>query len=170
MRLVRRRLALVALPAIVLIAGCAVPPRAAVQNDVKNDHWQGRLSLRLEADDPSASARFFSAAFDLKGDVRQGELLLLTPLGTRLATIGWDDQQAWLRTGAERRQFASLAHLTQEVLGAELPLAAVLGWLSGHALLQPGWQADLSQQPQGRILARRMDPLPAVELRLLLDP
>jgi outer membrane lipoprotein LolB len=33
-----------------------------------------------------------------------------------------------------------------------------------------GWHADLSQLPEGRLLARRTNPGPAAELRLILEP
>jgi outer membrane lipoprotein LolB len=33
----------------------------------------------------------------------------------------------------------------------------------------PGWQADLSGLPDGRLFAQRLMPLPTAELRLVLD-
>ena len=60
--------------------------------------------------------------------------------------------------------------LAQQATGTELPVAALFDWLRGTATAAPGWDADLSQLPEGRLLARRMaDSAPAVELRILLE-
>jgi outer membrane lipoprotein LolB len=49
-------------------------------------------------------------------------------------------------------------------------VAALFGWLRGDNPASAGWTADLSQQSQGRITARRESPLPTAELRLLFLP
>ena len=42
--------------------------------------------------------------------------------------------------------------------------------MRGEALSVPGWQTDLSQHAEGRLTARRADPLPTAELRLIIEP
>jgi outer membrane lipoprotein LolB len=112
----------------------------------------------------------FSAAFELSGNAQAGALTLFTPLGTTAAALSWTPQASTLRSNTETRQFDSLGALMQQTLGAELPVAALFAWLAGDAVAVAGWQADLSQRGNGRIGARRDAPLPAAELRLVLEP
>lgn len=112
----------------------------------------------------------FSATFELSGNAQTGALTLFTPLGTTAAALTWSPQASTLRSNAETRQFDSLGTLMQQTLGAELPVAALFAWLAGEAVAVAGWQADLSQRSSGRIGARRDTPLPAAELRLVLEP
>ncbi len=72
------------------------------------------------------------------------------------------------RDKCERRD--GLDELTTEISGTALPVAALFGWLRGESTGTDGWTVDLSQQPQGRITARRITPLPSAELRLLFAP
>ena len=122
--------------------------------------------MRVESDPPQS----FSAGFELSGDATEGVLTLYTPLGTTLAALSWNASGSTLQRGAERSQYSSLPELMRQTLGAELPVPALFGWLAGRPGDAPGWQADLSQRPQGRIRARRHDPAPAAELRLQLEP
>jgi outer membrane lipoprotein LolB len=125
----------------------------------------GRLSLSVRTD----PVQTFSAAFDLRGQASQGELLLTSPLGTTLARARWSAGGAELDAGTQRQRFASMDLLLTEVLGTALPLEALFDWLAGRNTAASGWEADLSQHAQGRLLARRLHPLPAVDLRLLLE-
>ena len=68
------------------------------------------------------------------------------------------------------RDLASLQALLEAATGARLPVDALFGWLAGADARAAGWQVDLSRRADGRILARRPAPAPAVELRILLEP
>ncbi len=151
--------------AIVLIAGCATPKRAASTLDA-DSHWQGRIAIKVLSTPPQA----FSSDFELDGRAEAGTLALLSPLGTTVAQMAWAPGMAELRHAGEVRHFDSLATLAQQATGTELPVAALFDWLRGTATPAPGWDADLSQLPQGRLQARRSaDQAPAVELRILLE-
>lgn len=145
-----------------LLAGCATPPPAAAPAQ-----WSGRLALTLATDPP----QHWSAGFELNGTPARGELRLHSPLGQTVATIRWDGPGAWLDRGdGAPRRYDSLAALTSDLTGAPLPVAALFAWLGGTAQEAPGWHVDLTDQPQGRLRARRSDPPPAADLRLLWQP
>ena len=150
--------------AIFLIAGCAYPTRATVQNGTKNA-WQGRLALRVDSDPPQS----FAAAFELTGAAGAGELVLFTPIGTTLAILTWSPQSALLRSNGEVRSFDSLDALALQATGATIPIARLFDWMAGVATPTDGWQADVTQLANGRITARRTAPLPSAELKLVLD-
>jgi outer membrane lipoprotein LolB len=82
----------------------------------------------------------------------------------------------WSATGAEMRQGdritrrASLDELTAELGGAAVPVSALFGWLRGEQPQVQGWEADLSHHADGRITARRTQPLPLAELRVVFEP
>jgi outer membrane lipoprotein LolB len=139
----------------------------------------GRLSLRVEAE-AGRSAQSLSAGFELQGDGGQGELRLLSPLGTQLASARWAPGLAELRTPEGVARFESLDELSQRALGERLPLAALPDWLAGRpwpgapylaqadGFEQLGWQVGLARLAEGAIDARREAP-PAVSLRVRLD-
>ena len=163
--------------AILLIAGCAYPTRARGQNDSEIASWRGRLALRVAPEAPLAQgesgaqpqAQSFSASFELTGNAQAGELLLFSPLGTTLAELNWTAQTAILRANGEARPFNSLAELLKQATGTEIPVASLFAWLAGENPATLGWLADMSQHSLGRVVARRSDPLPAVELRLVIE-
>lgn len=157
----RRRAVALALVAGVLLAGCATPPAPAPAA------WSGRLALTLATEPPQR----WSASFELDGTPAQGVLRLYTPLGQTVATIRWDGAGAWLDRGAAPpRRYDSLETLTADLTGAPLPVAALFAWLGGTAQDVPGWEVDLTEQPQGRLRGRRAAPPPAADLRLLWQP
>ena len=78
-------------------------------------------------------------------------------------------QTASLRANGETRSFNSLAELLKQATGTEIPVASLFAWLAGENLATPGWLADVSQHSLGRVVARRSDPLPVVELRLVIE-
>jgi outer membrane lipoprotein LolB len=140
----------------------------------------GRLALRVDAS-VERPAQNVSAGFELAGDGRQGELKLLSPLGTQLAAARWAPGLALLTTSNGERRFDTLDRLAREALGEALPLAAWPDWLAGrpwreapHSPLpdgfeQLGWRISTSALADGQLLARR-DAAPAVTLRVRLDP
>jgi outer membrane lipoprotein LolB len=147
------------------LVGCAQPSLRAP--DPSRGYWRGRLALRVDA--PSEPTSFF-ANFELSGAADTGELLLSSPIGTTLAQLRWSPQSALLRNNGQTRAFDSLDALAIEATGTAIPIAALFEWLQGRAAPADGWQADLTQLPAGRLLARRAQPAPAAELRLILEP
>jgi outer membrane lipoprotein LolB len=158
-----------------LFAGCVTAPPSRADLP-----WtQGRLLVKVDAS-PSRAASTASTAFELRGDSTRGDLRLLSPLGTSLASASWSPGHVQLATPGSQRQFVSLDALSQEVLGESLPLAALPDWLRGRpwpqaahentaeGFEQLGWQVQTTGRTQGWIEARRSSP-PAVWLRVKLD-
>ncbi len=150
----------VLLAAAALCGGCASRPPSKPASG-----WVGRLSLQIRSEPPQS----FSAAFELEGNAQQGQLLLNTPLGSALAQARWTPSQAVWVGGGDTRRYANIEELLLAVTGAALPLGALFDWLEGRPTPVSGWQSDLTQLDQGRLQARRSEPAPAVDLRILLD-
>lgn len=168
-RIATRRLAALALAA--LVAACApLPPAEAPPASTAvrtRTFWQGRLALQVASEPPQS----YAAGFALSGDAQTGTLNLTSPLGNTLAVMQWQPGQAWLEQGGQRQTYDSLEALAAHATGAAaLPLAALFGWLQGQTRHVPGWQADLDRVAQGRLTARRLQPLPTAELRLVFEP
>lgn len=163
MSLTSRRLLWVPLMAMLNMAGCASVPRPDTPGDAAPPAWQGRLALKVD-DQPSLS---FSSGFELKGSAPSGELSLLSPLGSTLAHLRWLPGKASLHTPTGVQDFASLDQLMEQLTGTAVPVAALFDWLEGTPTPVNGWQIDLSQQAQGRLLARRATP--PTELRVILE-
>ncbi|QTD46631.1 lipoprotein insertase outer membrane protein LolB [Ottowia testudinis] len=148
------------------IAGCANQSSAGGSFGSDTNHWSGRLGLTLESEPPQS----FSASFALSGNPQAGELTLTSPIGSTLAVMQWQPGRAVLRQGEQTaRHYESIDALAQYATGTPLPVGALFGWLRGETQSVPGWQADLSQLATGRLNARRLMPLPAAELRVVLD-
>ncbi|MBK6005065.1 outer membrane lipoprotein LolB [Ramlibacter ginsenosidimutans] len=145
-----------------LLAACATPPTVAPAGV---QQWNGRLALNVEGE----ASRSFSAGFELKGAPEQGELTLFNPLGGTLAVLDWAPGTATLRAEGKTRAFGSLDELAQQATGAPLPVASLFDWLQGKATAVAGWQADVSQVREGRLHARRTDPPPLADLRLVFE-
>ena len=150
---------------MLLIAGCATPAAPAASFDPERNEWSGRLGLTVAAEPPQS----FSASFHLSGSAEAGELTLTSPLGNILAAMQWQPGEALLRQGEQTRRYESLDTLAQEATGTPLPVRALFGWLRGQPQSVPGWRADLSRLPEGRLSAQRLMPLPTAELRVVLD-
>lgn len=146
-----------------MLSACATPQRVALPGE---ELWSGRLAMTVQSNPPQS----FSAGFDLRGTPAAGELQLTTPLGTSLATVLWSPGSAELRQGGQITRRGSLDELTTELSGTPVPVTALFGWLRGQAGDVPGWQADLARHTEGRITARRFAPLPAAELRVVVQP
>jgi outer membrane lipoprotein LolB len=155
------------------LAGCASRPKPA------GDWISGRLALRVEAS-AARQAQNVSAGFELRGDDREGELKLLSPLGTQLAAARWAPGLAALATPEGETRFDSLDALSLQALGEPLPLAALPDWLAGRpwrgaahrprddGFEQLGWIVATSALAEGQLIARRAA-APAVTLRVRLD-
>ena len=146
------------------LAGCATPPRPATP-DVAASTWSGRLSLTVDQEPPQS----FFASFLLKGTPRQGTLDLYSPLGSTVAQVRWSPTEAIAQQGKMAREYPSLDDLIIDLTGANVPVPALFDWLAGRNTSVPGWQPDLSRQPEGRISARRLQPLPTARLQIVLD-
>jgi len=158
-----RRACALALVAAILGTGCATaPPPGALESQ---GPWSGRLALRLQGTPPQS----FTAGFELKGRADTGELALLTPLGNTAAQLTWAPGKATLRSGSDVQDFDSLDALAAHATGTPIPIAALFDWLAGVPTQAAGWSADLSELPAGRLQARRLDPQPAADLRVVLD-
>lgn len=144
-------------------AGCSLlrprPPAAEAPL------WQGRLALQIRSDPPES----LSASFELSGQAASGELLLFSPLGTRLATLQWQPGRASLSASQGTQIYASLDDLATAHQAGVLPIAALFDWLKGQDRAVAGWQVDLSRLAEGRLQAQRISPLPAAQLRIVLD-
>ncbi len=151
-----------------MLAGCATPNRATKPlsaEQASSAEWQGRISVQVQGDNPSS----MSASFLLRGDAKNGELDLYSPLGTTLGALQWTPQRVQLSDGGKHQYFTSLAELTEKTTGAALPVEAIFGWLQGRDMQATGWLADLSDVSQGSLSARRTNPAPEVTLRIKLD-
>lgn len=151
----------VMLSACLALTGCATPSAPLLAS---TDSWTGRLALQIEGHE----AQSFSAAFELRGNSRLGELVLLSPLGNQLAQLTWRDGHAELISAQGSRTSPSLDALLADTVGTPLPVAAIFEWLQGQQASAPGWDADLSAAAQGKIFARRHSPHPAANLRIAL--
>jgi outer membrane lipoprotein LolB len=157
--------------AILFIAGCASIQRDTGRKAPEIDRWHGRLAVRVQAD-PAAGlpqGQSFSAQFELHGNPQQGDLTFYTPLGSTAAAIHWLPGRAELQARGETREFGDLNQLISNMVGTDIPVDALFLWLDGRAQDADGWQVDLSEKSQGKILARRLSPAPPAELRVLLD-
>jgi outer membrane lipoprotein LolB len=144
------------------LTGCATPRPQPADTTA---FWSGRLALQLQSTPPQN----WSASFELQGSAEQGQLVLLSPIGTTLARLSWTPQSALLEQGQDKTASNSLQSLSQRLTGTDLPIAALFEWLAGNAADAPGWQVDLSAHSQGRLTARRNTPAPETVLRILLD-
>ena len=161
---VRRGCAVGAMGVALLLAGCATPAPTTPADGAL--FWTGRLALTVDSDPPQS----FSAGFDLRGTPQAGELQLNSPLGNALATVRWTPDGAELLQGDQITRRTTLDALTTDFGGQALPVTALFAWLRGHDAGASGWQADLTRQANGRINARRLQPLPTAELRIVFQP
>ena len=165
--------------ALLLSSGCTTlsPLPAAATGETIS----GRLAVRVDAAG-NEPARSFSAAFDLRGDARDGVLGLSTPIGSVLAQARWSPAAVTLATPQGTRDFPDLEQLTREVLGQSVPVEAWFDWLRGRPwpaapsvplgdgrFAQLGWTVDLGGLAAGRVSARREQPVPTVSVRIQLD-
>jgi outer membrane lipoprotein LolB len=161
---------------IISIAGCAVnmpasSPKASENTLLKpRESYSGRLSLVIEpAAGSSDQQQSFSGSFELRGNTDIGELDLLTPLGQIVMQLRWRPDMAVILRGSERQVFSNADELIQRATGASLSLAQLFAWLEGKEIqAAKDWQVDLSSHANGRIIARRSLPTPAV-LRIALE-
>lgn len=164
------------------MGGCATsvrpdsPPSLIASNEVSRAtsvsepriELQGQLSIKLEAFGEQAASGI-SLGFFFTGNDKQGQLDIMTLMGSQVAQVGWTPQQAWLVDDKGRRPYASLDQLSQETLGEALPLRALVHWMAGHPdpslpsqteaepsrFTQEGWSVDATELPRKRLQAHR---------------
>lgn len=156
-------------------AGCATRPAP----DTDRPWTSGRITLNVEAT-PERAAQRVSVDFDLRGDALRGELQLSSTVGTRLASLAWTRDEAWLDSGAGPVRYRDLDELARAALGEPLPLQALPDWVAGRpwpgagsepakdGFEQLGWRVTLAGLQHGRIEARR-DAAPRVHVLLRLQ-
>ena len=152
------------LSVLLLLAACASQPVLQKPLVEADTHWQGRLSVKVF----SKPVQAFTANFELLGRADQGELVLISPLGTTLAHMQWTPDSASLVADGKQQRFDSVQELARATTGTDLPVASLFAWLKGRADEALGWQADLSQLPDGRIMAHHPEAVQA-ELKIILD-
>lgn len=157
----RQGLHLMGMAALSLV-GCATSRPGAEKPAA---YWSGRLALQLQSTPPQN----WNASFELQGSAQEGQMALLSPLGTTLAKLSWSPQSAWLEQGADKTESSNLQILSQKLTGTELPIHAIFEWLQGRETSTRGWVVDLSALYEGRLSARRIAPAPEALLRILLD-
>ncbi len=122
------------------------------------------------AADGAEPARSVSAGFELGGDARDGRLDLSTALGTMLARARWSPGSVVLTTPRGETAYPDLAALTRELVGEELPVAALFDWLrgrpwpaapsvaldggQGRGFAQLGWNVGLARYAEGVVSPR----------------
>ncbi len=148
--------------ALLSLTGCATPRSPAADPSA---FWSGRLALQLQTTPPQN----WSASFELQGSAEQGQMVLLSPIGTTLARLSWTSHAALLEQGQDKTESSNLQSLSQRLTGTDLPIGALFEWLAGKTAQAAGWQADLSAHAQGRLTARRQAPAPEAILRIVLD-
>jgi outer membrane lipoprotein LolB len=152
------------------LVGCAAPPKPVSTSEAPA--WSGRLSIKVDATDTTA-AQQTSAGFTLTGSAAEGQLSLFTPLGGKAAEVTWGAGFATITDGKIGRRFPDLETALESVTGAIIPVKNLFDWLQGKQdkdlEASMGWEADLARLGEGRIVAIRLQPLPRIELRVVLE-
>lgn len=166
-RHLRRQLVMAGAMSALGLLGCASGRRILPDDGTPRPahFWSGRLALKVEGDAPQS----WSASFELLGTPEQGSLDLFSPLGSTVAHLEWSADQALWQARGETRRYTTLDQLAADATGTPVPIAALFHWLQGQQPTLPGWQADLSQLDNGRLTARREQPQPSLELRIVLE-
>lgn len=148
-----------------MLSACATGVKQKVAPEQTTKEWSGRLSLQVQSNPPQQ----LNASFALQGDAQKGQLDVLSPFGTTLASLQWTPQEAVLQQGDQQQRFASITILTERLTGTQLPMTELFDWLNGQPTSAAGWQTDVSQLSSGWLLATRTSPAPTVLLKIKLD-
>jgi outer membrane lipoprotein LolB len=158
------RLLMISLVAL-LASACSLIPPASTPPTPAPDLWEGRLSLRVDTTPPTVT----QADVSLQGSAERGLLTLYGPLGTTYGELRWGPGVAIWKQGNEERRFASLDKLLQQTLGTSLPVPTLFAWINGESVTLEGWDlVSLPAADQPLLVAKRLTPAPAVDLRLRL--
>ena len=74
------------------------------------------------------------------------------------------------RPQIQEEAVVQLADLIQRSIGTDLPIEAVFAWLRNETVEVPGWQVESKPSQGGPLVARRYEPWPRLELRMVLQP
>lgn len=148
--------------AALALTACSLPRQTY---SPKAGLWRGRIALQTEDEPPQSHV----ANFELRGSAEAGSLDVFSPLGSVLARLRWDAQQATLDDGKNTYASDTLDELAARIFGSPIPVQALFAWLDGNAQQEPGWLVDLSRFGEGRISAVRQQPLPRATLRVILQ-
>lgn len=155
---------------LLCLTACSSPLKPISTLDVPA--WSGRLSIKIDATE-TALVQQTSAGFTLAGSAATGKLDLFTPLGGKAAELVWGIGFATLSDGKTNQNFPSIEAALESITGAKIPVANLFDWLKGKqdkALESSmGWEADLTRLADGHIFATRLQPLPRIELRVVLE-
>lgn len=155
------------LAAACVLAGCAGMVGAPTPQAAAPAHWQGRMAIKVF----SVPVKTFAADFVLSGNPEQGELTLMSPLGNTLAQLQWAAGAARLKTvGTDQpAHFESLDSLVLQTTGTTLPVTALFAWLQGGQATATGWEVELENIANGRLIARQLAQEPQAELKIFLE-
>lgn len=146
----------------------AAPSTSPISMPPAPTAWSGRMSLSIQKD--FSQQTHIHIAFDLEGNAQAGQLQVEGPFGTAAILLQWRAGQAVLSQGEKSYRFPSLADLIQRSIGTDLPIEAVFAWLRNEAVEVPGWQVESRPHQGGPLVARRYEPWPRLELRVVLQP
>jgi len=141
----------------------ATPSRARPRIDL-----QGQMSIKLSAFGEQA-AQGLSLGFFFAGNTDAGQLDLMTLMGSQVAQVNWQADEAWLTNDKGRRRYNNLDELSQAALGEVLPLRQLIHWLQGQpepeqpsqpgpqadTFIQQGWLIDAHELAEKKLHARR---------------
>lgn len=152
--------------ASLLLASCATPTGSLSPMPGAIPSYTGRISLVIH----SEAAQSLSGSYELRGDLLHGELALSTPLGQTALQLHWGYGYARLSTPQGARDYPSVAALVEASTGIAIPVETLFAWLRGEQAQLSGWQVDLTRQSEGRIHVQRRESIPAIDLRIMLEP
>lgn len=145
---------------------------------------QGQLSVKLEAFG-NQPARGLSLGFFFNGRASDGQMDLMTLMGSQVAQLKWSAGHAELTDSQGTHHYPSLAALSEAALGEALPLDTLVHWMQGRAdpalpvqignepdtFAQLGWLIDTRQLDEKKLSATR-SPSPALRgarIKVYLD-
>jgi outer membrane biogenesis lipoprotein LolB len=145
---------------------------------------QGQLSVKLEAIGDQA-AKGLSLGFFFNGRASDGQMDLMTLMGSQVARLQWSTGHAELTDGNGPHHYTNLAALSEAALGEALPLDTLIHWMQGRAdpalpvqigrdpgtFEQLGWLIDTSQLDEKKLSATRSatPALRGVRIKVYLD-
>lgn len=159
------------------LSACQTPqqPKASFARDPlmarqpQQQQWQGHFSIKLgpwgKQDSEGQSFTFY-----LQTQGQNGELDLMTPLGTQLAQVIWSPGGTRIESSQGTQHYTSLSDLSEQLLGEDVPLQALPHWLQGlpspdlapatvladhTGFQQAGWAIDAHGLPEGKLQATR---------------
>jgi outer membrane biogenesis lipoprotein LolB len=153
-------------------AGLPTPGSPPVNPALPRMALQGQISIKLGALGDQA-AQGLSLGFFFTGNAQAGQLDLMTLMGSQVAQVGWQADQAWLVNDKGRQRHDSIEALSEAALGEALPLRSLIYWMQGQpdpaiaqapcsdeqnsagTFTQIGWTIDTRDLAQKKLTAQR---------------